>query len=86
MAKIPQGEWKAIAARYAKGESISKIAQSYSCTPPGDSLHSQTEQAERREEFRAIAERSVRLATGYYSPVGANSRRIRSFSSHRPAS
>jgi hypothetical protein len=33
MAKIPQGEWKAIAARYAKGESISKIAQSYSCTP-----------------------------------------------------
>ena len=31
MAKIPQGEWKAIAARYAKGESISKIAQSYSC-------------------------------------------------------
>jgi hypothetical protein len=34
MAKIPQGEWNAIAARYAKGESISKIAQSYSCTPP----------------------------------------------------
>ena len=34
MAKIPQGEWKAIAARYAKGESISKIAQSYSCSPP----------------------------------------------------
>src|ERR1700739_3538421 len=33
MAKIPQGEWNAIAARYAKGESISKIAQSYSCTP-----------------------------------------------------
>jgi hypothetical protein len=34
MAKIPQGEWNAIAARYAKGESISKIARSYSCTPP----------------------------------------------------
>jgi hypothetical protein len=34
MAKIPQGEWNAIAARYAKGESLSKIAQSYSCTPP----------------------------------------------------
>jgi hypothetical protein len=34
MAKIPQGEWKAIAARYAKGESMSKIAQSYSCTAP----------------------------------------------------
>src|SRR5215467_7353406 len=34
MAKIPQGEWNAIAARYAKGESISKIAQSYRCTPP----------------------------------------------------
>ena len=34
MAKIPQGEWSAIAARYAKGESISKIVQSYGCTPP----------------------------------------------------
>jgi len=34
MSKIPQGEWNAIAARYAKGESISRIAQSYSCTPP----------------------------------------------------
>lgn len=34
MAKIPQGEWNAIAARYAKGESLSKIAQSYRCTPP----------------------------------------------------
>ena len=34
MAKISQGEWNAIAARYAKGESISKIAQSYGCTPP----------------------------------------------------
>jgi hypothetical protein len=34
MSKIPQGEWSAIAARYAKGESITKIAQSYGCTPP----------------------------------------------------
>jgi hypothetical protein len=34
MSKIPQGEWNAIAARYAKGESISRIAQSYGCTPP----------------------------------------------------
>jgi hypothetical protein len=34
MSKIPQGEWDAIAARYAKGESISRIAQSYGCTPP----------------------------------------------------
>jgi hypothetical protein len=34
MAKIPQGEWSAIAARYAQGESISRIAQSYGCTPP----------------------------------------------------
>src|SRR5262252_8076206 len=34
MSKIPQGEWHAIAARYAKGESISRIAQSYGCTPP----------------------------------------------------
>jgi hypothetical protein len=34
MSKIPQGEWNAIAARYAQGESISGIAQSYRCTPP----------------------------------------------------
>jgi hypothetical protein len=34
MSKIPQGEWDAIAARYAQGESISRIAQSYGCTPP----------------------------------------------------
>ena len=34
MSKIPQGAWSAIAARYAKGESITRIAQSYGCTPP----------------------------------------------------
>jgi hypothetical protein len=34
MSKIPRDEWSAIAARYAKGESISRIAQSYGCTPP----------------------------------------------------
>jgi len=34
MSKIPRGEWSAIAARYAKGESITRIAQSYGCTPP----------------------------------------------------
>jgi len=34
MSKIPQGEWKAIAARYEKGESISGIARGYGCTPP----------------------------------------------------
>jgi hypothetical protein len=34
MSKIARGEWNAIAARYARGESISKIAQSYECTPP----------------------------------------------------
>src|SRR5262249_33498059 len=34
MSKNPQSEWDAIAARYAQGESISRIAQSYGCTPP----------------------------------------------------
>ncbi|MGC2201163.1 MAG: hypothetical protein WA633_13595 [Stellaceae bacterium] len=34
MSKIPQGEWSAIAARYQQGESISRIAQTYGCTPP----------------------------------------------------
>ena len=34
MSKIPQGEWSAIAARYENGESISRIARNYDCTPP----------------------------------------------------
>jgi transposase-like protein len=34
MSKIPQGDWNAIAARYAQGESISAIARTYGCTPP----------------------------------------------------
>src|SRR5271157_3806676 len=34
MSKIPQGEWNAIAARYAQGETISQIARRYGCTPP----------------------------------------------------
>ena len=34
MSKIPQGEWSAIAARHARGESLSAIARSYGCTPP----------------------------------------------------
>ncbi len=34
MSKIPQGDWHAIAARYANGESITRIAHSYGCTPP----------------------------------------------------
>jgi transposase-like protein len=34
MTKIPQGEWDAIAARYANGETMAQIAQRYGCTPP----------------------------------------------------
>jgi hypothetical protein len=34
MAKIPQGEWSAIADRYSQGESISSIARYYGCTAP----------------------------------------------------
>ena len=34
MSKIPPREWSAIAARHAKGESLSAIARSYGCTPP----------------------------------------------------
>jgi transposase-like protein len=34
MAKIPQGEWSAIAERYSQGESISSIARDYGCTAP----------------------------------------------------
>jgi transposase-like protein len=34
MAKIPQGEWSAIAERYSQGGSISSIARHYGCTAP----------------------------------------------------
>jgi transposase-like protein len=34
MAKIPQGEWSAIAERYSRGESISSIARRYGCAAP----------------------------------------------------
>src|SRR5579875_227128 len=34
MSKIPQGEWNAIAARHARGETIAKIAHDYGCTAP----------------------------------------------------
>jgi transposase-like protein len=34
MAKIPQGEWSAIAERYSRGEPISSIARHYGCTAP----------------------------------------------------
>jgi hypothetical protein len=34
MAKIPHGEWSAIAERYSQGESISSIARHYGCTAP----------------------------------------------------
>src|SRR5260370_26109499 len=36
MAKIPEGEWSDIGARYGQGESISRIAQPYGCTPPAN--------------------------------------------------
>jgi hypothetical protein len=34
MSKIPQGEWSAIAARHARGETIARIAHDYGCTAP----------------------------------------------------
>jgi transposase-like protein len=34
MSKIPQGEWNAIAARHARGETIARIAHDYGCTAP----------------------------------------------------
>lgn len=34
MSKIPQGEWNAITARHARGETIARIAHDYGCTAP----------------------------------------------------
>ena len=62
MSKIPQGEWSAIAARYAKGESITRIAQSYGCTPPAihyilkRSTQRATHNAEQRLNVRRIGQ------------------------------
>jgi len=53
MSKIPQGEWSAIAARYAQGESISAIARTYRCTPPA---------------IHYILKRNARLPTGKAEP------------------
>jgi transposase-like protein len=65
MSKIPQGEWSAIAARYAQGESISKIAQSYGCTPPA--IH----YILKRNKARAASTRDPQLNGRPESAAGA---------------
>jgi hypothetical protein len=70
MSKIPQGEWNAIAARYAQGESISRIAQSYGCTPPA---------------IHYILKRSKQRTTpNIQQPLQATAQKASTFT-HRPA-
>jgi hypothetical protein len=70
MSKIPQGDWNAIAARYAQGESISRIAQSYGCTPPA---------------IHYILKRSKqRAALNIQQPLQATAQKASTFT-HRPA-
>ena len=73
MAKIPQGEWNAIAARYAKGESISKIARTYRCTPPAihyilkrirQNAAKNFEHNSRPDPSRIIARQSAQIPAG----------------------
>jgi hypothetical protein len=69
MSKIPQGDWNAIAARYAQGESISRIAQSYGCTPPA---------------IHYILKRSKqRAALNIQQPLQATAQKASTFT-HRP--
>jgi transposase-like protein len=99
MSKIPQGEWTAIAARYAHGESISAIARTYGCTPPA--IHyilknnrrrtaSQAEQpvVEARESSPAVVETAQRMQV-FVSPGVSERNRVahappESFKSQRP--
>jgi hypothetical protein len=66
MSKIPQGEWSAIAARYAKGESISRIAQSYGCTPPAIHyiLKRNKQRAPQNSEQRVNAKPDLAMTSG----------------------
>ena len=71
MSKIPPGEWSAIAARHAKGESLSAIARSYGCTPPA--IHyvlkrNEQQSSEKVEE----AERAVAVEQPVESPPPAS--------------
>jgi len=66
MSKIPQGEWNAIAARYAQGEKISRIAQSYGCTPPA--IH----YILKRNKDRT-AQKSERPLNGRWEPMPTSS-------------
>jgi transposase-like protein len=70
MSKIPQGEWNAIAARYARGESISKIAQRYGCTPPA--IHYILKRAKQRTApaiSQPLKAGSQALSTSVHYPV-----------------
>jgi hypothetical protein len=66
MSKIPQGEWNAIAARYQRGESISKIARSYGCTPPA--IHYILKR--NRQHVPEIATQPTALPPTEAAPVG----------------
>ena len=65
MAKIPQGEWNAIAARYSKGETLSSIARHYGCTPPA--IHYILK---RVDALRLEAEASAPVETTLQAPIG----------------
>jgi transposase-like protein len=72
MSKIPQGDWNAIAARYQNGESISKIARSYGCTPPA--IH----YILKRSGGRLLPEAAV-LASPREAPIAAIAARTPAF-------
>jgi hypothetical protein len=71
MSKIPQGEWSAIAARYAQGESLSAIARSYGCTPPA--IHYVLKRNERQTAEKADKVEKVERVAKVEPPVESGS-------------
>lgn len=71
MSKIPQGEWSAIAARYAQGESLSAIARSYGCTPPA--IHYVLKRNERQTADKAEKVERAPAAEQPVEPAPAHS-------------
>jgi hypothetical protein len=81
MAKIPQGEWSAIAERYSQGESISSIARRYGCTAPA--IHYILK---RHKERTAVPDQRPALVPTPTKPEGSQPAGIGGGQNGRPSS
>jgi transposase-like protein len=76
MAKIPQGEWSAIAERYSQGESISSIARDYGCIAPAIHyiLKRNKERAVVSNQRPALAQTLTKPEASQPAKIGENGR------------